>query len=238
MKIPALDRGLRILDYLIKGVVPRRYSDIRDAFAPISDASLNRLLKTLINCGYVEKDVNRHYCITEAVNDWKKYMGGDLPVKDIIAPLVDQLANQLKESAAFAILNNNRIEVLCSTNIVDSFSIVHTGSFLNVEADHAAVIAMLDSLPPGSRDELLKSPYCTIKSSADYETALAASRNDGFYSDTPISRLGMNRLAIPVVKGTLTGGLFLCAPTERKDKFLKQYAEALTRCREEILQRI
>jgi len=238
MKIPALDRGLKILDYLIKCAVPRRYSDIRQAFQPISDASLNRLLKTLINCGYIEKDVNGHYCVTDKVRTWKKYLGGDLPIKDIIAPIVERLAHELNESTAFAVLNNDRVEVLCCTNVIDSFSIVHAGSFLNFESDHAAVMAILDALSEGIRKNLVASPYSTIKSMAEYKAALKTVKCDSYYSDRPVSRLGMNRLAVPVIHASVIGSLFICAPTERKEKFLEQYVETLNRYKREILQRL
>lgn len=238
MKIPALDRGIRILDYLIKCAVPRRYSDIRQAFQPISDASLNRLLKTLINCGYIEKDVNGHYCVTDTVRVWKKYLGGDLPIRDIIAPMIERLAHELNESTAFAVLNNDRVEVLCCSNVIDSFSIVHAGSFLNIEADHAAVIAILDAVSDETCNGLLSSPYSTIESRETYQTALEKIKRDNFYSDQPVSRLGMNRLAVQVVKGDIIGGLFICAPTERKEKFLQQYVGTLNRFKEEILQRL
>ncbi len=238
MKIPALDRGLRILDHLIRRAVPCRYSDIRQAFTPISDASLNRLLKTLVNCGYVEKDVNGHYCVTEAVRDWKTYLGGGLPVKDTIDPIVEMLASELSESAAFAVLNKGRIEVLCCSNVVDSFAIVHAGSFLNFESDHAAVMAILDALPEERRQELIASPYSTIASPEECETAMDTVARGDFYSDKPLSRLGMNRLAVPVVQDDMVGSLYICAPTERKEQFLDQYVETLMRCRDEILRQV
>ena len=238
MKIPALDRGIRILDFLIRSVVPRRYSDIRQEFDPISDASLNRLLKTLINCNYIEKDVNGHYCVTEAVCEWKKYLGGGLPTKDIIAPIIEQLAHELNESAAFAVLNKDRIEVLCCANVVDSFSIVHAGSFLNFEDDHAAVMAILDAVASEKRLELIDSPYSTIETITSFREAIDTVKRNGFYSDKPLSRLGMNRLAVPVSRGETVGALFICAPTERKEKFMEQYVATLQRYKGEILRRL
>ena len=238
MRIPALDRGVRILDYLIRSIVSRRYSDIRQTFSPISDASLNRLLKTLVSCGYVAKDVNGRYCVSGAVREWKEYLGGGLPAKEIIDPIIEELANELNESAAFAILHDGRVEVLSCANIVDSFAIVQAGSFLTFEADHAAVIAILDALPEKACKELIASPYSTISSRAEYETALETVKQDSFYSDKPASRLGMNRLAVQVEQGDVIGSLFLCAPTERKEKFLGRYVRTLNLYRDGILQRL
>ena len=99
-------------------------------------------------------------------------------------------------------------------------------------------MAILDALPEERCRELITSPYSTIASPNEFKTAMETVGRRDFYSDRPLSRLGMNRLAVPVVQADMVGSLYICAPTERKEQFLDQYVEALTRCRDEILKQI
>lgn len=52
----ALERGLKILEILARKNQPVRFKELNDGLGDISRASLSRLLKSLIDSGYVEKN--------------------------------------------------------------------------------------------------------------------------------------------------------------------------------------
>lgn len=234
MKIPALARGLEILDYMVKSGSAKRYGDISKHFGDISDASLNRLLKSLMSSGFIEKDVNRKYCITDRVRGWKQYLGGDISFRKIIAPHVESLASKVNESTSFAIYTEERIEILCRTNMIDSFAIVPDGSIIDFELDHAAVLAILPNLNEKEFNKAINSSISSITSRDEFYKTVSGARTGEVYIDTPSTRLGMKRMAVPIKLPQLTGALFICAPTQRIENQFELYREHLLDCRNNI----
>jgi|GEM_PF-2856882 len=77
--LPALDRGLHILDQLICSEGSMRYNELKSQLPDIQDSTLSRILKALESYGYIHRDAEIGYSITAQVRDWSRYLSSEKP---------------------------------------------------------------------------------------------------------------------------------------------------------------
>lgn len=201
MGIPALERGLTIINHMILTQDTIKYSELKQVLPGISDASLGRLLLTLIEHDYVEKNADGEYILGEKVKSWKTLMVGNIKFKSQCKSVVDQLVKELGESVAVAELVDNRIEIIYSCSAQDSISIIKTGEILHFERDHAASIAILNRLSQEHQMSLISGEYSKIDNFEalrdSIQNTLFKHKSNVYYLDHSIYRKGISRLAIP-----------------------------------------
>lgn len=97
----SLRRGLRLLSFL-DGRVPRTFSQMREELGDVPGATLARLIKVLMEEGWVARDENGKYLIGATADRFARHTVGGLEDGELLAPIVEHLAAETGESAAFA----------------------------------------------------------------------------------------------------------------------------------------
>ncbi|OGV54003.1 MAG: hypothetical protein A2017_02105 [Lentisphaerae bacterium GWF2_44_16] len=232
--IAALERGLKIIDYLIRAGDAVRYRDIKTVFAEITDASLNRLLKSLISQGYLIKEDNS-YRLGEPVKIWGTYLSGDDSFLSTAEFFVEKIAENLKESAAFVHFDGEKINTDFVVNVSDSINItLRKSGTLYFEYYHAGALAVMDHLPEESVAKMIKSQYSHTPSMKILKDALSeAKRKEGYYVDTPQIRKGLKRISVFVPVSGKVASFFICVPSERAEQNEKEYGTFLLKCVDE-----
>lgn len=223
MAIPALSRGLTILELLIKHPRGLRYTELKESLDGVGDASMGRLLTALTESGFAVKQYNRYFA-SERVRSWLSWDKNAVAV--FIHKTVDAVADESGESAAFALYEGEQIRIAYSRNCQDSINIIPAGDTLHFEDDHAASLAVLGLLSEKERERALASPFSRSSIEAWKEGQRCFYR-DGYYADRSKQRRGISRIAVPWSDGQRRGALFLCLPTERLIKSEKRLAELI-----------
>ncbi len=97
----SLRRGLKLLD-LLAGRHPVTFSYLREGLGDLPATTLSRLLKVLLEEGWVLRDAQGHYGLAPGGVDFARRCIGGLDEGELLAPLVERLAEETGESAAFA----------------------------------------------------------------------------------------------------------------------------------------
>ncbi|MGE9293146.1 MAG: helix-turn-helix domain-containing protein [Puniceicoccales bacterium] len=235
--LPALDRGLALLDHLIRsGGGPLRFGELREALPGVQDSTLTRILKALEGYGYLERDANTGYRITQQVRAWGPYLSAARPtLADTAQRVLDQLTQEAHESACITLLGEDRINALCSRSVEGGIRILGTGQLLHFEPDHAGALAILEQLPSAERQRHLDGPHCTFGEGDNFETSLSAARGPGnVLIDTSRSRPGVCRMAIAYRHGEQLGSVFFCLTQEACESKRGQLTRLLESARDHL----
>ncbi len=230
--IPALDRGLAVVEYLVLSGSSQRYVDIKKALGTISDASLNRLLSSLVGSGYLAKDAEGRYVTAPRMDSWGRVLGVKLHIAVIAVLAVRAAAAEARESAAFGLLTGERIEILASESCDNSVTIIAPGQTLPFAADHVGSLAVLDTVWGADRsryEQLLSSSFSRMKAPDAATRAIAASKRDDYYFGEAQTRVGVSRVALPFCQEDQVGVLFMTMPSERLVGKDAHYAAILRR---------
>lgn len=241
--IPALDRGMAIVELIVRAGRPHRYSEIKRALGGLSDASLNRLLASLVEAGYLGKDAEGRYAPAPRLAAWTEALRHRADFAAAAAEAVRAAAAETRESAAFALLEGERVTIRASENYPNSVTVIGPGQVLHFEADHAAALAILDAVGTQRAAALIVSADSRIADAHELEAGFRLARGDGYFADESRARAGISRLAVawrcPVAAPTddnaapadspVAGALFLCLPTVRLRGRERALAETLTR---------
>lgn len=219
MGIPALDRGLQILDYVIAQHRPCKYSEIRGALDRVGDASLNRLLRSLLESGHLEKTTDGQYALTAKVRHWAQLVACSQRVEEIIELHLAELSRRTEEAAAFCLLEGDRIETVSSIQCVDSIRIVGPGTLLHYESDHAAVLSIFELMADESEIRAcISSELSKTKSYEEYVKDRVEFQEGTLFADRSRRRFGVTRCSAGVRCKGNPGALFICLPTLRYER--------------------
>jgi hypothetical protein len=208
--IPALDRGLTLVEHLVLNPAPKRYGDLKRLLGGIPDASLNRLLASLVASGYIAKDREQGYIPAPRVAAWFGVVAADRDMADLARIAVGRAAEAARESAAFALLQGEAIRILASENYPNSVTVIGEGQTLHFEADHAGALAVLslalETNGPDAVAGLLSAETSRIGSLAELEAAFGqyslestlSPAGQKAYADESRARHGVSRIALPV----------------------------------------
>jgi DNA-binding IclR family transcriptional regulator len=226
MSIPALERGLLIIEALIESQNELRFSDLKQILCGISDASLNRLLVSLLQSGHINKSVTG-YSLNNRVKEWIGTLGREDSLERLYDRAVENLVDTLQESAGFCRLEEGRILVKASRSCPDSIGIIEPGGTLHFEEDHAASLALLSLLDDEKRLIALNSEYSFIQDEYIYREMLLRFKRGSVIADTSFRRVGISRIAIPVAVGQYPCALFICLPSAAVEQKLLEVEEKL-----------
>lgn len=227
--LPALGRGLHILDRLIRSEEPVRYNELRTSLPGVQDSTLSRILKALEIYGYISRDPDNGYAITDRVRSWNTYLNPAAAELSTLAQKeVDHLAELGEESAAVVQLVDDRILTLCSRSINGGIQVLTPGDLLHFEPDHAAAISVLTMLSATERKHCLKSPYNQLPKKPSLQSIRQAMRqDDGSLIDRSQARPGVCRMAMGFKHGNQTGAIFFCLTLEACEGKRSQLATLL-----------
>ena len=208
--IPALDRGLALVEHLVLNPTPKRYGELKRLLGGIPDASLNRLLASLVASGYIAKDREQGYVPAPRVAAWFGAVAADRDMADLARIAVGRAAEAARESAAFALLQGEAIRILASENYPNSVTVIGEGQTLHFEADHAGALAVLSQAlekdGPEAVAGLLSAEESRIGSLAELNAAfgqyslgsMLSPAGQKAYADESRARHGVSRIALPV----------------------------------------
>lgn len=224
----ALARGLKVLEYVSLQAGPVRYSAISAQLSGINDSTLSRLLRSLESLGYLIRETDG-YTLGAAWKRWQTLLQSK-PLNDaeVFERMVLDLVCRTNESAGVALLMEDRLVVVASRTAREGVSIIGEGDVLHFEADHAASMAVLDSLPESARLACLDSPYSRMADRDAYVAGREALHEEnGVFLDRSLTRPGICRMAVCFERGAVYGSLFLCMTRERAEAGFSELAACL-----------
>lgn len=230
MAIPALTRGLTLLEVLMRNREGMRYGELKRVLPQVGDASLNRILISLAESDHLEKRDGLYYP-SDRVLGWFALLEGDRRFTGWAENLVEELARKAGESAGFALYDGERIIIQHSVNWPDSVNVIGPGKLLHYEWDHAASLAVLDLLSEKEREAAFSSDH-SLTDRSQWEAGKKRFHRGNYYADISNRRPGISRLALPwTYKGgggrNRRGALFLCLPTVRLEAHKEELASLM-----------
>ena len=234
MSIPALSRGLAILEHLMGVREGCTYTELKGALPLIPDASLMRLLQSLVASGHLTKDEARRYTLSSRAKAWEGRLAGRKTFTESAAESVARLSRDLAESAAAALLQEGHIRILASESFPDSITVIGKGSVLHFESDHAAALAILHAMDRAAQKRAIASEVSRIRNLAGLRKAISATHQHGIYVDRSTVRQGVSRVAAPLRVDGAPGAVFVCLPTVRVATQIKRIRERLLTCQDQL----
>jgi DNA-binding IclR family transcriptional regulator len=235
MPIPALTRGLAILEFIILQDRPCAYSEIITAIPNITDSSLSRLLKSLLESGHLEKSYEGKYIPSGKIINWiNKNNSNDERIINFTASLIGKISIETNESTAFGLLQSDHIKIIEGISVPDSIHIMMRDTKLHMEHDHAAALAVLDKLSVSEQNRLINGPYSKITKYKELTMGIKKFKCGDFFADASTVREGVSRLALAIEFGTQLGVVFFCLPTARLKRRQKELEKVLRKYKKVI----
>lgn len=218
--IPALERGLRLLDLLIRESRGLSYGELKKSMADVGDASLARLLKSLVETTHVEKVDDGSYGIGLAIKDWfsESEQGSRQRDDRFIDLAVKQLSETLQESVGYVEWDRQELLIESRCIQVDSLHVMDIGTRFKLQSDHAAALAIFSTLSSPIQEDLMDRSLTEFLNWESYLKDEQAFRYETAYLDQSRLRRGVSRMAMPVVWERGRGALFICSTTEQLEQ--------------------
>ncbi len=214
----ALDRGLELINYLMLYPSGCRYGELKSRFQ-IGDASLTRLLKSLICLNWLALSKNRTYIPGKRAEALMLDLKTQ-PEKNELQELVSHVAQRAQQSCAICSLDGNKMIFKASVNIPNSIVTMNPGTTLNPESDHAAALAILSMVDTQVRSKFFKRKKSTLENESHFQQSLKKFRKSKVILDLSRERKGVSRIAIPFVFRQIPSALLLCGlATELRQQF-------------------
>lgn len=232
--IPALTRGLELIDFFVGRSDGLRYSEIKAHWPALADSTLTRLLRSLEAAEWLLRDADALYHAgPRLLACEQRIRGTERPLRRRLEELARGLSLQTHESAAVVRWQGESLMTVASVSVPDGVSVLEYGHRLHFEADHAASLAVLAQLSRKERLACLHGPHSRIASERAYHAGVkAARREDGCWLDESCARPGVSRLAVGLTLGDLPGALFLCLTTATARRDYPRLSEALLTARQ------
>ncbi|MGL4853952.1 MAG: hypothetical protein ACRC37_01705 [Lentisphaeria bacterium] len=227
-----LNRGFELVQFILCSGQPLRYKHIKEAFPLIGDASLSRILKTLIESEYVLQNSKKHYLIGKKLISWKFLLNEKLDSAErLIAETTSEIAQATNCSAAFIRFETDHLVFRHTKNLPENWSLSEDGSALHFEDDHAAALAWMDNTDDNFVTSILcGSKFNTLNEITKPVEAINNSKNDGYYTDKSRKRLGLSRCAVWFSKGSIEGVFIIGLSSEELRQKERQLSEILKDC--------
>ncbi|PJB28954.1 hypothetical protein CO111_00190 [Candidatus Desantisbacteria bacterium CG_4_9_14_3_um_filter_50_7] len=220
--IQSLDRGLKLLEVIGRSGTPLALNDLISAL-DIDRSSIFRLLLTLENRGYLERDdATRRYRLGGKILELSGKLYEGLKITDIARPFLEELTRKTKESSHIAIYSNGRSLLIDKE---DSSEVI----FVNMDVGRSEPLhctalgkALLISFPKekiksllsGKLEKYTRSTKTGVKSViAEIERA----GRQGFAVDNGEYRDGVRCIAAPVYdfRGKVAAAIGVSGPVSR-----------------------
>ncbi len=189
-------RALGIIDALAQSPGSMSFSKLEMKIG-VSAASLSRLLKMLLDEGWVENSKDGKYIVGSRMMTLARHIQGHWSENEILSPIIQDLAQSCGHSACFARYANDSFVLTAKTEMPSSFHFVDLFFKAYQLIDNGMALALLAYQSPEEVKYLLEEQ----STDGDIEPVLKlfqTIRDDGFY----ISEEGaVTRISVPVRSG-------------------------------------
>lgn len=189
-------RALSIVDALSRAPEGLSFSKLESEIG-VSAASLSRLLKMLLNEGWIETEQRGRYVVGARTMTLARHLSGHWSEHEIIEPVVKDLAIATGHSACFARFANDSFVLTTKTEMPSSFHFIEL-YFKHYELhDNGMALTLLAYQEPETARYLLEEQIGD-NDIEEFVALLQEIRRDGYH----ISREGaVTRIAVPVHQG-------------------------------------
>ncbi len=189
-------RALSIVDALSRAPEGLSFSKLESEIG-VSAASLSRLLKMLLNEGWIETEQRGRYVVGARTMTLARHLSGHWSEHEIIEPVVKDLAIATGHSACFARFANDSFVLTTKTEMPSSFHFIEL-YFKHYELhDNGMALTLLAYQEPETARYLLEEQIGD-NDIDEFVALLQKIRRDGYH----ISREGaVTRIAVPVHQG-------------------------------------
>lgn len=207
--VPALERALNILEYLSQKDGPVSFKQIAEDLS-IPPASAFRLIKNLVNRGYVREQTNGQsvYALGDQITMLALMMerGATLPTK--AAPYMQALSAELGQTTQLAVLQQGTLLYIGQV-MADSPGqarvVAPLYTPLNIHISAAGKVLFSHLTKEEQRQCLRKITFSpatekTIRNSASFLKEIAAVRAQGYALDDEEYAVGIGCMAVPIFR--------------------------------------
>jgi len=159
--ITGLRRGLAVLAGLAARPQGISFKEIRGLLGGVPPTTASRVLKILLDEGWVEKRDER-YAAGNAFRRAARALAGGLTTGEMLAPVVEALAEETSESAAYFELREDQVVLLAKCDQPDSFhhiEVNRTHRFFTAHAFSHVCIAHLEPAEQERYYDLCHEPH-------------------------------------------------------------------------------
>ncbi|HIE44179.1 MAG TPA: IclR family transcriptional regulator, partial [Candidatus Omnitrophica bacterium] len=203
--IPALDRGLNILELLASEKRELGFNEILDKTG-IPKPSLSRILRTLVARGYLKQSrLNKKYWLGSKLLVVGSIILDHLELREIARPYLKKLVEETGETAELGILDEGKllyIDKMESTESIRLFARIGSRySNLHASATGKVFLAYFSNEELESflkNNGLPKITEETITNPSSLRKELSEIRREGYAFDDQEVRLGVRRIATPI----------------------------------------
>ncbi|MBS4205450.1 IclR family transcriptional regulator [Lederbergia citrea] len=201
--VPALEKGLLILEWLSKSEEPLRITDIHEQLG-IPKTSVFMMMSTLEAMEYVEKVDDSRYRVTMKLYNIGIETKSKYDIRRIARPYMEKLAQKLRFTVHLAILSNGRavyIEKVNGPTFVQFDTKVGQSMHIHSSAVGKVLAAYLDE---ETVDEILennpmvRATENTITSPELFKQFLANVRETGYAVEDEEGEIGVRCLGAPI----------------------------------------
>ncbi|MHB8087096.1 MAG: IclR family transcriptional regulator [Anaerolineaceae bacterium] len=227
-EIQSLARGLRILDILGESPNGVSVTELAEQLE-LDKGSASRLLSTLANYAYAEKDpVSRRYSLGPQVVTLSRSLLAKLPLRDVAKPFLRELMEKSGECSHVAILSQGRVLYIDQVESAASLRVnAEVGSLspLHCTALGKAMLAFGRTPLPQKLERFTDN---TLTSADALKKNLELVREQGFAMDNEEFDLGVRCIAAPVFdyRDKVIGSIGISGPVTRMTaKAMPHFAE-------------
>ena len=216
-EIQSLARGLMILEKLANAPDGLGITELAVDFA-VDKGSMSRLLQTLANYGFAEKDSNTHrYILGPQIVRLSRVLLTRMPLRETAKPFLQQLVDATGECAHLAILAQGQALYIDQVETPSDLRVatgVGTMAPLHPTALGKVLLAWANAPFP---KELLRYTLRTITDLKVLEHHLDMVRTQGYAIDDEEYQLGVRCIAVPVFdfRDKCVGAIGVSGPSSR-----------------------
>ena len=201
--VPALEKGLLILEGLSRSEEPLRITDIHEQMG-IPKTSVFMMMSTLETMGYVEKVDDSRYRVTMKLYNIGIETLSKYDIRLVARPFMEKLAEQLRFTVHLAILSNGKavyIEKVNGPTFVQFDTKIGQSMYIHSSAVGKALAAYLDE---DAVDEILgnypmvRATENTITTPELFKEFLASVRETGYAIEDEEGEVGVRCLGAPI----------------------------------------
>lgn len=219
-QIPALERGLRVVDLLISNPKGLSYSDIKRGLVDIGDASLARLLKSLLATSHLCKRDDGSYEVGPVVKSWLSVSGQATRERDelYLSQAVKDVSEQCQASVGYVEFKQGHLVLQHRYLQPESISVIEIGSTFKLQSDHAAALAIFSDLKEEAQNTLLQSGMTEFSDRQEFLDASARCKVGQAFWDESRLRPGVSRMARSLKWSRGHGAIFICSTRQQLEQ--------------------